>query len=79
MLYRSRDAVLGGVCAGSAAYFNVDPVVARILTVVFAALTAGLLAVAYVAMWAVVPKEPDSSDPVEVTPRSVHSDFYGPR
>ncbi|OUO92512.1 hypothetical protein B5F40_01050 [Gordonibacter sp. An230] len=76
-LYRSRDALLGGVCAGVAEYFDVDPVVTRILAVVFAIASAGVLGVAYVAMWAVLPKEPEKVAPVEVEPQSVRSETYG--
>ena len=41
-LNRSRDALLGGVCAGVAEYFDVDPVVVRILVVVLTVASAGL-------------------------------------
>ena len=34
-LLRSRKALIGGVCAGVADYFNVDPVIVRIIMVVF--------------------------------------------
>ncbi|WP_417133488.1 PspC domain-containing protein, partial [Rubneribacter badeniensis] len=76
-LNRSRDALLGGVCAGVAEYFDVDPVVVRILVVVLTVASAGLLGVAYVAMWAVLPKAPEVVVPVEVEPQSVRSDTYG--
>lgn len=76
-LYRSRNALIGGVCAGVAEYFNVDPLVARILTVALTLSTAGLFAVAYVALWIVLPLKPDEAGPVEVEPHSVHSDTYG--
>ena len=76
-LNRSRDALLGGVCAGAAEYFDVDPVVVRILVVVLTVASVGLLGVAYVAMWAVLPKAPEVVVPVEVEPQSVRSDTYG--
>ena len=34
-LLRSRKALIGGVCAGVADYFNVDPLIVRIIMVVF--------------------------------------------
>ena len=77
-LYRSRDALVGGVCAGVADYFNVDPVIVRILAVVFTLASGGLLGVAYVAMWLVVPKKPKAVGPLDVEPQAVHSETYGP-
>lgn len=76
-LYRSRDALVGGVCAGVADYFDVDPVIVRILVVIFTIASGGLLGVAYVALWIVLPKEPKVEAPLEVQPQSVHSDTYG--
>ena len=70
-LNRSRDALLGGVCAGAAEYFDVDPVVVRILVVVLTVASVGLLGVAYVAMWAVLPKAPEVVVPVEVEPQKL--------
>ena len=76
-LLRSRKALVGGVCAGVADYFDVDPVVVRILAVVFTFASAGLLAVPYVAMWMVVPLEPKEVAPLDVQPQAVHSETYG--
>ena len=39
---RSRDAYLGGVCAGLAEYYDLDPIVVRILTVLITIMTLGL-------------------------------------
>ena len=75
-LYRSRDALVAGVCAGVADYFNVDPVVIRILTVVLTLASGGLLAIAYLALWVVLPKEPLRA-PLDVEPQQVHSETYG--
>ena len=76
-LYRSRDALIGGVCAGIADYFNVDPLVARILAIVFTLASGGLLAVVYGVLWIVVPKEPATFVPFDVEPQQVRSDTYG--
>lgn len=76
-LYRSRDALVGGVCAGVADYFNVDTLVVRILTIVFTLASGGLLTLAYIALWVVVPKEPKVATPVDVEPQAVHSETYG--
>uniref|UniRef100_UPI0022E1E533 PspC domain-containing protein n=1 Tax=Eggerthella sinensis TaxID=242230 RepID=UPI0022E1E533 len=76
-LLRSRKSLVGGVCAGVADYFDVDPVIVRILVVVFTFASAGLLAVPYVAMWVVVPLEPKEVLPLDVQPQAVHSETYG--
>ena len=56
--YRSRsDRVLFGVCGGVARYFNIDPVIVRIIAV--ASLFAGSLGFwVYIIMALVVPSEP---------------------
>jgi phage shock protein C len=57
-LYRSEDnKMIAGVCAGLAEYFDIDPVIMRIL---FAALLlpGGLPGfVPYVILWIIVPKK----------------------
>jgi phage shock protein C len=57
-LYRSaKDRMLGGVCAGLAQYFNIDPTLVRVLFVVILFLGgSGILA--YIILWVVVPEEP---------------------
>jgi phage shock protein C len=63
-LRRSRtDKMLGGVCAGIAKYLDIDPVAARVAFAVFAVITGGLGAVAYLAAWMVMPEEPPSEYP----------------
>jgi len=58
-LYRSRtDRMIGGVCGGLGAHLGVDPVLFRILWVLFA-ITAGLGIIAYLLFWLLVPLEPD--------------------
>ena len=70
-LTRDANARLGGVCAGVARYFGIDPIVARILT-------GGLLVVAYVALIFVLPKSSVSGDVFDVRPESASSEKYGP-
>ena len=57
-LYRSRtNKILGGVCGGLAEYFNIDPVLVRILWVLFIfAFGTGILA--YLIAWLIIPKKP---------------------
>jgi phage shock protein PspC (stress-responsive transcriptional regulator) len=54
-LYRSANRMLGGVCAGLAEYFNVDPTLIRVIAVLlfFTPLPAFL---AYLVIWALVPE-----------------------
>jgi phage shock protein PspC (stress-responsive transcriptional regulator) len=55
-LYQIRQgAMLSGVCAGLAAYFDIDVTIVRILFVALTLLTGGLWVLAYVAMMLVVP------------------------
>lgn len=53
-LYRDENhKVLGGVCSGLARYFGTDPMVMRIIFLVFAFAGAGILA--YIILWIAVP------------------------
>lgn len=55
-LYRSRtDRILGGVCGGLGAYFGVDPIIFRLVFVIFAIYGLGVLA--YLVLWIVMPPE----------------------
>ncbi len=55
-LYRSTtDHKIAGVCGGLGEYFKVDPVIFRIIFVVFLFTGAGLLV--YIIMWILVPKK----------------------
>ena len=59
-LYRSRnDRMIAGVCGGIAEYFNIDPVIVRIITVILL-LPGGLPGfLPYVILWIVVPLAPE--------------------
>lgn len=78
-LQRSRDALAGGVCAGIACRLGLDPVVVRIFTVLLCLMTLGLGIVAYAALWVALPLEPERPRPVDVQPREVHSESFGPQ
>ena len=57
-LYRSRrNKVIGGVLAGLGDYLNVDPVIVRIIFIIFAFIH-GLGLLVYVIMWIIIPEEP---------------------
>lgn len=53
-LYRDPRGPLGGVCAGLAAYFDIDPVIVRLLFIV--ALFSGIGFFAYIICWVAIPK-----------------------
>jgi len=58
-LFRSQtDRMLGGVCGGIGAYLGIDPTIVRLVFVVAAILTGGLVALLYVVLWIIVPEEP---------------------
>ena len=55
-LYRSKkDKVLGGVCGGIGEYFNIDPVIVRVLWAVFGLTIVGILA--YFLAWFIIPEK----------------------
>ncbi len=58
-LYRSRDdRVIAGVAGGLAERLDIDPSIVRVLWVILAVLTGGVLALVYLVMMVVVPEEP---------------------
>jgi len=57
-LFPSRkDRILGGVCGGLGTYFNLDPVLMRLIWVVLF-FFAGFGLLAYILAWIVIPEEP---------------------
>jgi len=57
-LYRasSKDSIVAGVCAGIAYYFNVDPVLVRLLWLLFVfGFGTGILA--YLIAWIIMPRK----------------------
>src|SRR4051812_26728878 len=60
-LYRSRSQkMIAGVCGGLGEYFDVDPVLIRLLFVVTAFIS-GVGILAYIVLWIVVPLDGDDS------------------
>jgi phage shock protein PspC (stress-responsive transcriptional regulator) len=54
-MYRDPDnRILGGVCSGMAAYFNIDPVIIRVIFVVLL-FAWGVAGVIYIVLWALLP------------------------
>ena len=57
-LTRSQDnRVIGGVLGGLARYWNTDPLLLRILTIVLTIATGGALLLGYIIAWIVIPLE----------------------
>jgi len=66
-LYRDGESrVLGGVCSGMSAYFNIDPVLLRILFVVLIFLGVGVSVFVYLILWVVVPKARTTAQRLEM-------------
>ena len=66
-LYRDGESrVLGGVCSGMSAYFNIDPVILRILFVAPIFLGVGVSAIVYLILWIVVPKARTTAQRLEM-------------
>ncbi|MDR2196955.1 MAG: PspC domain-containing protein [Coriobacteriales bacterium] len=57
-LFRSDDAMIGGVCAGIAEYFDIDPTIVRIIAVVLIVLGVGAPVIAYLIAWFIMPRRP---------------------
>ena len=55
LLRQKEERVIGGVCAGLAHYFNVDPVLVRLIFVALA-LVQGMGVIAYLIIWLIVPE-----------------------
>ena len=57
-LYRSKNKVIAGVCAGIAEHMNVDPTVVRVIWVIATLLTGIAIGViAYLICWAMIPEK----------------------
>lgn len=56
-LYRSKSRMLGGVCAGLAEYFNIDPTLSRVIAVFlfFLPITPAILC--YIVAWMIIPEK----------------------
>jgi phage shock protein PspC (stress-responsive transcriptional regulator) len=68
-LYRSpTDRKIGGVAAGTAEYFDIDPSIARVLWLLLAIFTGGAFVIVYLVMWAIVPEAPWSPPVVGAAP-----------
>jgi phage shock protein PspC (stress-responsive transcriptional regulator) len=66
-LYRDGDSrVLGGVCSGMGAYFNIDMVILRVIFVLAFFLSAGAAMLVYIVLWIAVPKAKTTAQRLEM-------------
>ncbi len=66
-MYRDPDhRVLGGVCSGMGAYFNIDPVVLRIIFFILFWISAGIALLVYIMLWIAVPKARTTAQRLEM-------------
>ena len=66
-LYRDiENEKLGGVCAGIAAYFNIDPVFVRVIFAILPFISFGIVIPVYFVMWLVVPAAITASQKMEM-------------
>jgi phage shock protein C len=64
--YRSKkDRVIGGVCGGMAEYFDIDPIIVRLIALSLV-LSAGGGIIAYLIAWIAVPLEPEDQYPISI-------------
>lgn len=58
-LYRSgQDKWVAGVCGGLGEYFDLDPVLVRVLWIILTLVSMGIGIIAYLLLWAIVPRDP---------------------
>lgn len=70
-LYRDPEKrIIGGVCAGLGAYFNIDPLIIRIIMVILA-LFNGVGLLAYLVLWIAVPKAVTTTQRLEMRGQEV--------
>ncbi|HXK37725.1 MAG TPA: PspC domain-containing protein [Candidatus Paceibacterota bacterium] len=75
-LYRDEDrAILGGVCAGIAAYLEVDPTWVRIAFVILMFFGFGLIIPIYIILWLIVPPASTTAEKLEMhgNPVTLHT------
>jgi phage shock protein C len=82
-LYKSRQSkVIAGVCGGVAEYLNVDPVLIRLIAVLFF-FTGGAALIAYIVGMIIMPNQPweavkdDEKAPMQATTPPEHEESIG--
>lgn len=57
--------MVAGVCAGAADYLGIDVTLVRVIVAAIAVLTGGAGVLAYLAAWAIIPKDGEKSSLAE--------------
>lgn len=56
-LYRSKkNKIIAGICGGIGEYFGIDPVIVRLVWVIFSLVSFGLGFFAYLIAWMIIPR-----------------------
>lgn len=63
--------MLGGVCAGFAAYFNTDIVLMRALAIVITFITAGAMILIYLLLWVIIPPARTAAERLQMAGKPV--------
>lgn len=63
--------MLGGVCAGIAAYFNIDVVVVRVVAVILAVISMGITVPIYLLLWVIIPPARTAADRLQMAGKPV--------
>jgi phage shock protein PspC (stress-responsive transcriptional regulator) len=74
-MYRDTDnRIIGGVCSGMGAYWDIDPVIIRILFIAFA-LAGGLGVLVYLILYIVIPEAKTTAQKIEMkgNPVNIHN------
>ena len=72
-IYRDKDnEVIGGVCSGIAAYFNIDPVIIRLLALVGMFAGGGVLV--YLILWAIIPEAKTTAEKLQMKGETVNAE-----
>ena len=59
-LYRSgKNKIIAGICGGLGEYFDIDPVIVRLVWVIFTLISFGFGFLAYLTAWFIIPRNPD--------------------
>lgn len=79
-LYRSKkDSMIAGVCGGIAEYFEIDPTLVRLLTVLVVFL-GGAGGIAYIIAWIIIPQNPEQIiEPEETEEEEGDTEFFHPK
>ncbi len=74
-IYRDPDRrIIGGVCAGIGAYWNIDPIILRVIFIALV-LAGGLGGLIYLILWIVIPEAKTTAQKIEMKgdPVNIHN------